>query len=292
MNVLQQITHSKLISRVLTHTKHFKFLNHTTTRSIIPPTYLRTHAHKITPYQIKNNNTHPFSQYNLRIHSTLLYTHFQRRYYSTNNDSSNKSDKQDKQDKTNDIKSRNLSVSLWVSAILVATFGLAYAAIPLYRMFCRATGYGGTVQVEDEKSKKGQLILGKDGKPKEFRQIKVHLNSIVGDNLEWSFKPMQTPVYAIPNEPVLVFYEATNQSDTPVIGVATYNVVPQQAGLYFVKIQCFCFDEQRLKPHETVPMPVLFYIDPKIAEDETLRDIDTLTLSYTFYRSDDQNEPK
>jgi len=274
-------------SRVFPCVKHFSFFstkNHPAQNSII------FYPCNKLPHQTNFDN--PFSHSNTRIPnwtSSQTNNSYHKRFYSTNGN--NKQD--NKQDKSKDMKSKNFSVGFWVSAILVATFGLSYAAIPLYRMFCRATGYGGTVKIEDEtKTKKGQLVLDKEGKPKEFRQIKVHLNSIVGDNLQWSFKPMQTPVYAIPNEPVLVFYEATNQSDTPVIGVATYNVVPQQAGLYFVKIQCFCFDEQRLKPHETVPMPVLFYIDPKITEDESLRDIDTLTLSYTFYRSDDQEEPK
>ena len=119
------------------------------------------------------------------------------------------------------------------------------------------------------------------------RPLRVSFNTDVSGNLPWSFKPAQKHVTVLAGQTSLAFFEATNHSDEPIIGVATYNVVPNEAGAYFNKIQCFCFDEQRLLPGETVDMPVFFYVDPDFLDDRSLRSCSTLTLSYTFFRSSD-----
>ena len=119
------------------------------------------------------------------------------------------------------------------------------------------------------------------------RTLKITFNTDVDGELPWSFKPVQNHVSVLAGQTCLAFFEATNHSTEPIIGVATYNVAPMKAGAYFNKIQCFCFDEQRLLPGETVDMPVFFYVDPDFLDDRSLRSCSTLTLSYTFFRSSD-----
>lgn len=121
------------------------------------------------------------------------------------------------------------------------------------------------------------------------REITINFTSHVSDTLPWSFKPVQKTVEIIPGETVLAFYEATNKTDEPIIGISTYNVTPSRVGLYFTKLQCFCFDEQRLNPKETVMMPVLFYIHPDMVDDKLCDGVTDVTLSYTFFLANDQN---
>jgi cytochrome c oxidase assembly protein subunit 11 len=119
--------------------------------------------------------------------------------------------------------------------------------------------------------------------------IKIRFTSQVSDTLPWSFKPVQREMVVLPGEKALAFYVATNHATEPLVGVATYNVVPDLAGAYFNKIQCFCFDEQRLNPGETVNMPIHFFVDPSIEDDKILRGIHEITLSYTFFLAEDQS---
>ena len=118
------------------------------------------------------------------------------------------------------------------------------------------------------------------------RPLVIHFNADVSDRMPWKFRPIQKEVTCVPGEPVLAFFNATNTSDEPLIGISTYNVTPPKAGVYFNKIQCFCFEEQQLQPHESVDMPVFFFIDPEFCADDNLHGVDELTLSYTFFKVD------
>ena len=175
-------------------------------------------------------------------------------------------------------------------AVALGTLGLSYASVPLYRIFCQTTGFGGTTKRHTGGGEDDGYDLPED--PASLpgnRPLRVTFNTDVGGDLPWSFKPVQKHVTVLAGQTALAFFEATNHSKEPIIGVATYNVVPNEAGAYFNKIQCFCFDEQRLLPGETVDMPVFFYIDPDYLKDRRMGKCDSMTLSYTFFRSNDPN---
>jgi cytochrome c oxidase assembly protein subunit 11 len=152
--------------------------------------------------------------------------------------------------------------------------GLGFASVPLYRMFCEATGFGGTTQ----------RALAAPGATS--GAVTVQFDGNVGRHLDWTFRPEQTADRVQLGARKMAFFTATNRSSAPVTGTATFNVAPVHAGRYFAKIECFCFTEQVLKPGETVRMPVIYYIDPAIAKDPDAKDIETITLSYTFYPVD------
>lgn len=151
--------------------------------------------------------------------------------------------------------------------------GAAFASVPLYRMFCQTTGFGGTPQVATEAS---GIVTE--------RLLTVRFNADTHRDLPWHFKPLEISQTIKVGANALTFYESKNLSDTPIIGMATYNITPPKAGVYFNKIACFCFEEQLLKPGEYVEMPVTYFIDPEFAEDPNMDDVDTITLSYTFFR--------
>ncbi|XP_052824609.1 cytochrome c oxidase assembly protein COX11, mitochondrial, partial [Octopus bimaculoides] len=139
----------------------------------------------------------------------------------------------------------------------------------------------------------GQAVAGHDSSRVENmnkvtnRSILVRFNADVASSMQWNFRPHQPSVRVLPGETALAFYSAKNPTDKPIIGISTYNIIPYEAAMYFNKIQCFCFEEQRLNPHEQVDMPVFFYIDPDFVEDPKLENIDTITLSYTFFEAKD-----
>lgn len=176
---------------------------------------------------------------------------------------------------------RSNSILAYVAAGGVLTLALSYAAVPLYRMFCQASGFAGTVGVDIDPEKIANMTTVED------RVLRIKFNADTGATMRWKFKPQQKEVYLVPGETNLAFYSAENTSDEPIIGISTYNVIPYDAGQYFMKIQCFCFEEQRLNPHEQVDMPVFFYIDPAFADDPVMKDVDEITLSYTFFKSRD-----
>ncbi len=151
------------------------------------------------------------------------------------------------------------------AAVVVLMVGASFAAVPLYRLFCQVTGFGGTTQVVD----KDAARLVAKGK----RVITVSLIGNVNANLPWSFTPLRSKVSLRLGEHALVHYRATNVSEDTVTGVATFNVTPHKAGPYFAKVECFCFTEQTLKPGESVDMPVTFYVDPDLAKDRKLADV-------------------
>ncbi|KAE8711461.1 Cytochrome c oxidase assembly protein COX11 [Hibiscus syriacus] len=171
---------------------------------------------------------------------------------------------------------------LYLTALVFAMVGSSYAAVPLYRRFCQATGYGGTVQRRESVEEK-IARHEKDG-TMATREIVVQFNADVADGMPWKFVPTQREVRVKPGESALAFYTAENRSLKPITGVSTYNVTPMKAAVYFNKIQCFCFEEQRLLPGEQIDMPVFFYLDPEFETDARMDGINNIILSYTFFK--------
>ncbi|AIT79985.1 cytochrome c oxidase assembly protein [Novosphingobium pentaromativorans] len=169
----------------------------------------------------------------------------------------------------------NKKTALIALAIALGMLGLGYASVPLYRIFCQVTGYGGTTKRVDA----SQAASIKDS----GRTITVRFDANVARDMPWQFKPLQvTDTVSIGARDMALFW-AKNDSDQTVTGTASFNVEPEQAAKYFNKIQCFCFTEQTLKPGEEVRMPVLYYIDPAILDDPDNKDVELITLSYTFH---------
>ncbi|KAL0423310.1 UNVERIFIED_CONTAM: Cytochrome c oxidase assembly protein COX11, mitochondrial [Sesamum radiatum] len=175
----------------------------------------------------------------------------------------------------------------YLTGLVFAMVGCSYAAVPLYRRFCQATGYGGTVQRRESVEEKIARHV-KDGTVTS-REIVVQFNADVADGMPWKFIPTQREVRVKPGESALAFYTAENRSSAPITGVSTYNVTPMKAAIYFNKIQCFCFEEQRLLPGEQIDMPVFFYIDPEFETDPKMDGINNLILSYTFFKVSEEN---
>ena len=157
--------------------------------------------------------------------------------------------------------------------------GLAYASVPLYDIFCRVTGWGGTTQVADALPSESEIIN---------RVITVRFDANTARDLPWSFNPELQSIDVRLGERGFVNYISKNKASIPTAGTAVFNVTPLKAGKYFHKIQCFCFDEQILQAGQTVNMPVLFYVDPALHEDENLNDVTTITLSYSFFKTDSE----
>ena len=170
--------------------------------------------------------------------------------------------------------SKNRIVALPLICLVAAMLGLAFASVPLYRLFCQATGYGGLPQRADRAPNQ---VLG--------RTIRIRFDANVATGLPWSFEPVQQVMDVKIGEQALAFYKATNKGSTPITGTAIFNVAPELAGRYFTKIECFCFKEQTLAAGASVEMPVTFFVDPKIVDDEDTKNISEITLSYTFYRT-------
>jgi len=166
---------------------------------------------------------------------------------------------------------KNARTGLIMAVIVAAMVGLAFASAPIYRAFCEATGFGGTPLRADRAP---GAVAG---------QISVRFDANVHPGLPWRFEPVQRIVSIKPGAQTKIFYRAQNLSERTRTGQAVFNVSPDQAGKYFKKIQCFCFTEQTLKPGQTVDMPVIFFVDPNFTKDEDTKDVDEITLSYTFY---------
>lgn len=168
----------------------------------------------------------------------------------------------------------NARVVLLSLVALAAMVGLVVGSVPLYRLFCKVTGYGGATQV-------AAAAPGATG-----HVVTVRFDASVAKGLPWRFTPEKRQMQVRLGEQVLAFYTATNTGSEPVVGTATFNVTPDKAGRYFDKIACFCFSEQRLEPGETVEMPVTFFVDPALADDPLASEVQTITLSYTFFRKE------
>jgi cytochrome c oxidase assembly protein subunit 11 len=168
----------------------------------------------------------------------------------------------------------NTRTVLALVALVAAMSGLTAASVPLYKVFCRATGFGGTTQIAE--AAPGTVSS---------KWVWVRFNADIAPGLPWSFEPEQREVRVHPGESTLVAYRATNHADHAITGNAVYNVTPDAAGLYFDKIQCFCFSSQTLQPGETAELPVTFFVDPAMMADRNARDIPVITLSYTFFEA-------
>jgi cytochrome c oxidase assembly protein subunit 11 len=232
---------------------------------------------------------------------------------------------------------RNMNTAWYSVAIVIGALGASYAAVPLYKVFCQTTGFGGTTQRvlndsnynnenddnnsnnnDDEYNSTMEVYLQRLASSilpagtaarvhtwtdvdamERLRSLKpvsnadmitVRFDTTVTDIMPWSFVPVQLDVKVVPGETALSFFRVTNHSKKAITGVATYNVHPPKVGLYFQKIQCFCFEEQRLLPGETVDMPVFFFIDPEIINDPQVSYVRSVTLSYTFFPTDEDDE--
>ena len=168
---------------------------------------------------------------------------------------------------------RHRRTALIAGAVALGMVGLAYASVPLYRIFCQVTGFGGTTQ----------RVESVVDHPVAGRTIKVRFDGNVRGGLPWRFAPSQGPMEIRIGEQNMAFFKAASTFTAPTTGSATFNVTPAAAGKYFAKIQCFCFQEQTLQPGQTAEMPVVFYVDPAILDDPDARDIDEITLSYSFF---------
>lgn len=185
------------------------------------------------------------------------------------------------------LRRRNRGILTVLSAVVFAMVGLAFASVPLYRIFCQVTGYGGTTQQAAAAPGAPGAVAGRMMPP---RMITVRFDSSVSPTLPWRFVPAQAAVEVKVGESGLAFFTARNLSAAPVTGSAIFNVTPLKVGKYFNKIDCFCFTEQTLAAGEQVDMPVSFFIDPAIMDDPNMGEVKTITLSYTFFRADSEEE--
>lgn len=172
---------------------------------------------------------------------------------------------------------KNKKIGFIVIVVLCFMVGLTFASVPLYSLFCRSTGWGGTTQVATQLPPEDEIV---------DRDVTIRFDTNTARDLPWDFKPEMISTKIKVGERGLANFIAFNRADMPMAGTAIYNVTPLKAGKYFQKIQCFCFDEQILQPGQRVNMPVLFFVDPKLNEDRAMDDVKTITLSYSFFKSE------
>ncbi|HEX3952788.1 MAG TPA: cytochrome c oxidase assembly protein [Stellaceae bacterium] len=178
-------------------------------------------------------------------------------------------------------RSRNGTTVVLLVSVVAAMVGMSFASVPLYRVFCAATGFGGTTQ-------RASVAPGAESNA----LITVRFNTDVAPDLAWEFRPLVPEVQVHPGEQKQVFFRAVNHSAESVTGKAIFNVTPTKSGIYFDKMQCFCFTEQELKAGESRDMGVVFFVDPDILHDPGTRDVRTITLSYSMFRAHDANPPR
>ncbi|GMM94101.1 cytochrome c oxidase assembly protein [Qipengyuania sp. MTN3-11] len=182
------------------------------------------------------------------------------------------------------LENRNTRTAIFAALGALAMLGLGYAAVPLYDLFCRVTGFGGTTQRASESD---AMLAAQFARSAGTPTMSIRFDASTGVGMPWSFTP-ESPTDTVQiGQRDMAFYLARNNSDQPVTGTATFNVEPEQAGRYFNKIQCFCFTEQTLQPGQEVRMPVLFYVDPAALDDPNMEGVEQITLSYTFHRAKD-----
>jgi cytochrome c oxidase assembly protein subunit 11 len=170
------------------------------------------------------------------------------------------------------VARRNRVTAAAAGMVVVGMVGLTAASVPLYRLFCQVTGYGGTTQ-------RAEAVPGSVA----TQSVQILFNADVAPALPWRFRPVQRSMEVLPGEQHLAFYEAENRGSETVVGTATFNVTPHKAGVYFQKLACFCFEQQTLEPGQRVELPVSFFVDPALLEDPTTREVRQITLSYTFF---------
>ena len=175
----------------------------------------------------------------------------------------------------------NRRILLSCLGIVAGMTALSFAAVPLYDLFCRVTGYGGTTQQAAETT--GEIV---------DRVIRIRFDASVNSGLQWEFQPVQRELSMRIGDSAVAFYRARNVADTPIVGAAAFNVTPLKVGKYFNKIECFCFTEQKLEPGKSIDMPVTFFVDPEIVNDPNLDDVKLITLSYTFFEVEEETDEK
>lgn len=173
---------------------------------------------------------------------------------------------------------RNLKVGFTALLFAAAMLALGFASVPLYRLFCQVTGFAGTTQRASAEDAAQVSIAS--------QTVSIRFDGNVARGMPWTFYPLHSTDIVSLGERDMAIFVARNDSDRPITGMATFNVEPEQTGQYFNKIQCFCFTEQTLQPGQEVRMPVLFYVDPKMADDQNAKDVEQITLSYTFHETE------
>ena len=184
---------------------------------------------------------------------------------------------------TQPLEHRNRRLALVMLGVAAAMLALGYAAVPLYRLFCQVTGFGGTTQRATETMAADAAARSSGG-----TTISIRFDSNTARDLPWQFKPLQTTDTVQIGQRDMAIYTARNLSTVPITGTATFNVEPEQAGKYFNKVQCFCFTEQTLQPGQEVRMPVIYYVDPAALDDPNMQGVGQITLSYTFHKAIEQ----
>ncbi|RDA83514.1 hypothetical protein CP532_2671 [Ophiocordyceps camponoti-leonardi (nom. inval.)] len=179
---------------------------------------------------------------------------------------------------------KNKTVLYYTMSLILGTVAFSYGSVPMYKMICQTTGWGGQ-PVRAHGGSYDNDLASRLQPVTSAKRIRVTFHASVSDELPWKFVPQQRDVRVLPGETALAFYTAENRGDRDIIGVATYSVTPAQCAPYFSKIQCFCFEEQRLNAGETVDMPVFFYLDPDLLTDLNMRGVETVTLNYTFFKA-------
>ena len=182
----------------------------------------------------------------------------------------------------NSSEKNNSRVVAMCVGMVLGMGGLAYASVPLYELFCQVTGYGGTTQQVDAEAAAGVAVIDRD--------INVRFDANTASVLNWDFAPEDRQVTIKMGEQMIINYVAKNLSDKPIVGMASFNVTPQAAGVFFNKIECFCFTDTYIEPGQTLNMPVTFYIDPDMDHEKAMKALNTITLSYTFYESETSPE--
>lgn len=186
---------------------------------------------------------------------------------------------------TADRRNKTISITLYAAGTLILAGTLTYISVPLYRAICSRTGFGGTPITDSSKFTPDRMqAVNRD------KRIKIQFSSEVSSQVPWVFKPEQREVSVLPGETALAFYRAKNVGTEPIIGMATYTVVPERAAAYFSKIQCFCFEEQLLMPGEDVDMPLFFFVDPDFVRDPAMAHINEIVLHYTFFKAHYKNK--
>jgi cytochrome c oxidase assembly protein subunit 11 len=178
-------------------------------------------------------------------------------------------------------RSRRGTTAALLGAVVAGMVALSFASVPLYRLFCAATGYGGTTQ----RATAAPADIAK-------AIVTVRFDTEISNELDWEFRPLQSEIRVHPGEQAQVFFRAVNRSSEGVTGQATFNVTPTKSGIYFDKLQCFCFNAQYLAPGESKDMGVVFFVDPDMLKDPDTRDVHTITLSYSMFRAANQKTDK
>lgn len=182
-------------------------------------------------------------------------------------------------DQNTALQAKNKRMLVMVVLVVVTMIGASFAAVPLYRVFCQITGFGGTPQLADAAPNEDEIL---------DRKITVKFNTDTARNIPWSFSADKREIELKLGQQGLISFSARNNGPHPVTGVAVYNVTPPKVGKYFHKIACFCFGEQTLNPGETASYPVVFFIDPRLDQDPNMQDLTNITLSYTYFQTDSE----